>query len=296
MRIDLASVPVVDDAGLPTTATALAGVDLAIGEGESVAIVGPTGSGKTTLLEVLAGITAPSTGRAELADGDGAPLRSRVGLVHQFPEAQFFEETVFDDVAFGPRRLGIPAGDVEGRVHEALARAGLSAEEFAPRAPLSLSAGEKRRAAIACILVLDRPFLVLDEPTAGLDPVTRDRIAGLIESEIGAGRGVAIVTHDLELADRVAGRTVVLSHGAVAADGRTADVFADAGLLERLGLTPPPRYELVRRLAEVSSDVAAEVGRLLGTPLSAPLSAPRVGPLADPPGGPPGGPLAEPGA
>jgi energy-coupling factor transport system ATP-binding protein len=264
MRIRLRSVVLQYDSGLPTATTALTGVDLDIGAGESIAVIGPTGSGKTSLLEVLAGLARPTAGEA-LADGangsDG--LRALAGLVYQFPESQFFEETVFDDVAFGPRRQGLLSGEVEARVAAALDRAGLPPEGFAERSPLSLSEGEKRRAAIACILALGRPFLLLDEPTAGLDPLTRGRIAELIVGEAAAGRGVVVVTHDLEFADRVSERTVAMFRGSIVADRPTDAIFRDADLLRELGLEPPARYALVEAVRLRLPDEAANIERLV---------------------------------
>ncbi len=270
MIVALESVVVQYEAGLPSSARALSGVDLAVRDGECVAIVGPTGSGKTTLLEVMSGLTAPTSGSVSVEpEGNGATPRTHVGLVHQFPEAQFFEETVFEEAAFGPLRQGLAPDEIEARVTASLERVGLPPSEFGRRSPLSLSAGEKRRAAIACILALDRPFLLLDEPTAGLDPGTRERIVGLIENELAAGRGVVVVTHDLALADRVAGRTVVLQKGAVLADRETPLVFGDGELLAGVGLDAPPRYALVQRLREIAPQKADQIaGLLLGAPLA----------------------------
>ena len=271
MRIELSSVSVTYDEGLPSATRALSGVDLTLVEGECVAVVGPAGSGKTTLLEVVAGLTRPSSGRiVGSPDGSTASLRTSVGLVHQFPEDQFFEETVFEDVAFGPKRQGFGPAEVRERVSVALTRAGLPPEEFGEREPLSLSAGEKRRAAIAAILALGRPFLLLDEPTAGLDPATRGRVADLIADEVETGRGVAIVTHDLALAAGLSSRTLVMSEGTVVADRETTSVFCDDALLGRIGLEPPPRYALVARLRREDPELAAEIGRLLGARLAEP--------------------------
>jgi energy-coupling factor transport system ATP-binding protein len=249
MRIVLRDVSVQYDAGLPTSTTALAGVGLSVGLGECVAIIGPTGSGKTTLLEVMAGLAKPNSGSATIEPaGDGPGLRDAVGLAYQFPESQFFEETVFADVAFGPARQGLAEPAIRQRVEEALSRAGLPSDDFGARAPLSLSAGEKRRAAIAGILALSRPFLLLDEPTAGLDPTTADRVSDLVRNEVGSGSGVVIVTHDLGFVEALASRTLVMGGGAVLADRATADALSDAALLTELGLEPPPRYALVDRL------------------------------------------------
>jgi energy-coupling factor transport system ATP-binding protein len=264
MMIRLRSVVLEYDGGLPSATRALSGVDLDVMAGESVALIGPTGSGKTSLLEVMAGLTRPTSGEAAaLAENGADGLRSLAGLVYQFPESQFFEETVFDDVAFGPRRQGLAPSEVERRVSEALDRAGLPPDRFASRSPLSLSAGEKRRAAIACILALGRPFLLLDEPTAGLDPLTRERIADLIVAEAAAGRGVVVVTHDLELADRVAGRTLAMARGRIVADRATEAIFRDAALLAELGLEPPARYALVEALRSRLPNEAARVEGLV---------------------------------
>jgi energy-coupling factor transporter ATP-binding protein EcfA2 len=262
--IRLRSVVLEYDGGLPTATAALGGVDLDVHAGECLAVIGPTGSGKTSLLEVVAGLTRPTAGEAA-ADGAAGPdgLKALAGLVYQFPESQFFEDTVADDVAFGPRRQGLPEHDVDERVWTALDRAGLPPDRFALRSPLSLSAGEKRRAAIACILALARPFLLLDEPTAGLDPLTRERIAELIMSEAALGRGVVVVTHDLELADRVAGRTVAMYGGRIVADRPTGEVFSDGRLLRELCLEPPARYALVEAVRSRIPAEAAKIERLL---------------------------------
>ena len=264
MRIAVRDVTVRYDAGLPSATTALSGVDLTVEQGECVAVIGPTGSGKTTLLEVMAGLAKPVSGVAAIEPAGAARgLRDAVGLAYQFPESQFFEETVFADVAFGPARQGLAESEIRTRVEEALSRAGLPADEFGGRAPLSLSAGEKRRAAIAGILALSRPFLLLDEPTAGLDPSTAERIADLVRSEVRVGRGVVVVTHDLEFVEAVASRTVVVGGGVVMADRTMEDALSDTVLLERLGLEPPPRYALVDRLRRLPHPEFEEIGLVL---------------------------------
>ncbi|MBN2565446.1 MAG: ATP-binding cassette domain-containing protein [Candidatus Eisenbacteria bacterium] len=266
MRIVLAGVGVRYDQGMPASTTALDGVDLSIEQGERVAVIGPSGSGKTTLLEVMSGLSAPTTGRAFLEPaGNGRSLRDAVGLAYQFPELQFFEETVFADVAFGPVRQKIPATEIPARVRDALARAGLSPDDFAQRSPLSLSAGEKRRAAIAGILALGRPFLLLDEPTAGLDPSTAERVERLIVAEAGSGVGVVFVTHDLELVERSATRIVVLLNGGVLADRPGASALADGELLRMVGLEPPPACVLIERLKAARWPDAERVAALLAS-------------------------------
>lgn len=264
MKLVLKSVVVEYDRGLPSARRGLSDVSLAVEVGEAVAVIGPTGSGKTTMLEVMAGLTRATSGSVELVGGgSGATLRSSVGLVYQFPEFQFFEATVYEDVAFGPRKLGLPEEDAALRVEDALRRAGLRPEDFTGRAPLSLSAGEKRRVAIACILVLGRPFLLLDEPTAGLDPDSRLRIGELISSEVRAGRGVIVVSHDLELVDLVAERVVVMCAGSIGADGDAREVFSDPDALEGFGLASPLRFSLVGQVRRRSPGLADELEKLL---------------------------------
>jgi len=252
ISIVLEDVVVEFGAGLPGAHRALDSVSLAVAGDECVALVGPTGAGKTTLLEVAAGLMEPDSGRVGVFDGDGASLggaRQAAGLVYQFPELQFFEETVFDDVAFGPRRTGLDEESVAGRVRDALSRSGLRPETFAGRSVAALSAGEKRRAAIAGILALERPFLLLDEPTAGLDPVTREGIIELLRAE-AARRGVLLVSHDLELVGAVASRMVVLRGGSVVLDGATGDVLSQVERLESMGLAPPAEYVLLSLVRE----------------------------------------------
>jgi len=267
VRIVLEGVVVEYDRGLPGASVALRGVDLSVSEGESVALVGATGSGKTTLLEVMAGLSGPFRGAARLEPApSGLTLRRAVGLVYQFPECQFFEETVFADVAFGPRRQGLPESEVSQRVLLALERASLPPAAFADRHPLTLSAGEKRRAAVACILALERPFLLLDEPTAGLDPAGRARMLDVILSERGRGRGVVLVTHDLDLVDAAADRVVVMARGAVLADGDAASILGCAATLGEAGLEMPPAHALVSRVAERNARLADDVaGALWGS-------------------------------
>jgi energy-coupling factor transport system ATP-binding protein len=261
VTIELERVDVEFGAGLPGARLALKGLDISFRSDECVAIVGPTGAGKTTLLEVASGLLAPTRGRAR-ADGGDRPLRSVAGLVYQFPELQFFEDTVFDDVAFGPRRLGLSTDAVRERVQGALLRSGLDPGAFAERDLATLSAGEKRRAAIAGILALERPFLLLDEPTAGLDPGTREGIVELLVAERSA-RGIVLVSHDLDLVDRVAERTVVMNAGVVVSDGRTRDVLSDVERLESMGLAPPVGYVLISRLQQLAPAEAAAVRNVL---------------------------------
>ncbi|MCD4690939.1 ATP-binding cassette domain-containing protein [bacterium] len=264
MKIVLDAIGLTYDRGLPTARSGLDGVDLSIASGDAVAVMGPTGSGKTTLLEVAAGLVQPTVGSASLDDGAAkATLRSCVGLVYQFPELQFFEETVFDEVAYGLRAGRTPEDETEQRVHAALNRVALSPDVFADRSPLTLSAGEQRRAAIAALVVLERPFLLLDEPSAGLDPANRDLILELILGERRNGRAIGLVTHDPELAERTVDRVVVLAEGRLEADGTPGDVFSDADMLGRLGLEAPPAHELVNALRRRNPVQAHEIASIV---------------------------------
>ncbi|MDR7571144.1 MAG: ATP-binding cassette domain-containing protein, partial [Armatimonadota bacterium] len=174
-------------AGTPLASVALRGVTLSIYRGESVGILGPTGSGKSTLVQIFAGLLRPTGGRVwvggvELGGRgvDRKRIRQRIGLVFQYPEHQLFEETVFEDVAFGPRNLGLGPEEVAERVEEALSLVGLAPEKFRHRSPFSLSGGEMRRVAIAGVLAMRPEVLILDEPTAGLDPQGRRALWELV--------------------------------------------------------------------------------------------------------------------
>jgi cobalt/nickel transport system ATP-binding protein len=209
----------------------LFGVDLTVARGERVALLGPNGAGKTTFVLHLNGILTPGAGRVrigglEVDKRNLAEIRRRVGLVFQDPDDQLFMPTVADDVAFGPANLGVRGAALERRVDEALAAVGLA--DCRDRAPHHLSMGERRRAALATVLSMRPEVLVLDEPSSNLDPMGRRELA-----EVLAGLDVTLlmVTHDLPYAMQLCPRAVVFSAGAVAADGATADVLADAELL-----------------------------------------------------------------
>lgn len=227
--------------GLP----ALAGVSLAVEAGESVGLVGPNGAGKTTLFLALSGVLSLAPGMARLAGLDPAltadrrRLPERVGIVFQNSDDQIFNATVFDDVAFGPMNLRLPADEVRRRVTEALAAVGL--HDMEQRVPFHLSGGEKRRVAVAGVLAMRPEVLLLDEPSMYLDPRGRRELIGLL----GRLPGTRIIaSHDLELVLETCGRVLVLDGGKVAAAGPGAEVLADAALMEAHGLEVP--YSLRR--------------------------------------------------
>jgi energy-coupling factor transport system ATP-binding protein len=228
VRIELEDVRHVYAPGTPFEVEALRGVSLTVEPDEALGIVGGTGSGKSTLAQHLNLLLAPTSGRV-LVDGadartlKGVELRRRVGLVFQFPEAALFAPTVEEDVAFAPRRLGLDEEETRERVSETLEL--LGAAHLGGRAPHALSGGEKRRVAIAGVLAMAPEVLVLDEPTAGLDPATREDLLGVVRALRDGGTSVVMVSHDLDEVAEVVDRVCVLEEGEVLAVGTPERVF-----------------------------------------------------------------------
>lgn len=227
----------------PDGTAALGGVSFRIHHGEAVGVVGANGAGKSTLLSHLNGVLVPSAGSIRIGD---FPLtrqtlphvRRTVGMVFQDPDDQLFMPTVHDDVAFGPLNLGLPPDEVGIRVKTSLETVG--AWHLRDRAPYRLSGGQKRTVAIAAVLAMAPDILVMDEPTAGLDPYTRRQVIALLNS---FRHTKIIATHDLDLVMDLCGRTIVLKDGLVLADGRTEDIFRDDALLESARLEKPLRLQ-----------------------------------------------------
>jgi cobalt/nickel transport system ATP-binding protein len=230
---------------------ALNGVTLDIPKGRRVALLGANGSGKSTLLRLLAGLSFPASGsvrflgealnKARLDEEDFFfGFRKRVGVVFQNPDVQLFNASVFDEVAFGPLQMGWAAQTVRDRVEGTLQR--MRIEDLRDRAPHRLSGGEKKRVAIASVLVLDPEVLILDEPTAALDPASQTQIVALLASWKDSGRTVVIATHDLDALEDVADGCILLKDGRVAGMGDPLAVLHDVGLLEEAGLIRPHRH------------------------------------------------------
>ena len=226
--------------------SALKEVSLCIETGSSVGLIGPNGSGKSTLIQLLNGLIVPDAGAVSVGGenlaGRGVDLRAircQVGLVFQFPEAQLFEETVFDDVAFGPRNMDVPDGELKARVYAALEQVHLDPERYVLRHPFTLSGGEKRRVALAGVLVMRPRLLALDEPTAGLDADGAQTMETILRGFQADGGTVILISHDMDLIARISQRVIVLDRGSVVADGPTEQVFADAGRLAALSLDAP---------------------------------------------------------
>ena len=252
-------------AGTPLATEALRGVTLEIQEGEFFGLIGQTGSGKSTLIQHLNGLIKPTQGSVEV-DGQNLwergtnlkEIRQKVGLVFQYPEHQLFEETVFADVAFGPRNMGLPEGEVKERVEEALAMVGL-AREIADRSPFELSGGQKRRVAIAGVLAMRPKYLILDEPTAGLDPMGREEILEEIRALQRQGVTVVLVSHNMEEVARLVTRLAVMHDGRIIAHGTPEEVFSKGEVLEEVGLALPQIAQLMHRLRERGLDIPVNI-------------------------------------
>lgn len=234
---------------------AIRGVSLNVMRGELVGIVGHTGSGKSTLAQLAAGLLQPSSGRVAL---NGAYLDDKraardvansVGLVFQYPERQLFAATVFDDVAFGPRNLGLSADAVESRVSVALDMVHLQLDDLRDRSPFALSGGQQRNVAIAGVLAMEPLVLIMDEPTAGLDPNARKALLSLI-AELRDKRGltVMLVSHDMDDLAYLCDRIMVLNQGELVIEGKPADVFAEEATLDAIGLSVPRTMRLANAL------------------------------------------------
>ena len=240
----------------PFAATALEDVSLTIEDGELIGLLGHTGSGKTTLVQHLNGLLKPTSGKVvvdglDITEKDVSLLevRRRVGLVFQYPEYQLFEETVAKDVAFGPKNLGLSEQEVDERVRYALQEVGLVYEDIAERSPFELSGGQMRRVAIAGVLAMRPKTLILDEPTAGLDPAGRRSILGMIrELHAAGGLTVVMVSHNMDDISSLATRLVVMSRGRMVLTGTPREVFQHRELLESIGLGIPQAAELTQRL------------------------------------------------
>ncbi|MBO5489281.1 MAG: energy-coupling factor transporter ATPase [Eubacterium sp.] len=236
---------------------ALHDINIKIEAGEFVGLIGRTGSGKSTLIQHLNGLLKPTSGAIyyhgeDINDKDFSlkKLRSKVGLVFQYPENQLFENTVIDDVQFGPKNMGLDLLEVEMRSFEALKQVGIG-EEYLDVSPLELSGGQKRRVAIAGVLAMEPEVLILDEPTAGLDPAGRDEIYGLIR-RLNKERNITVivVSHSMEDMANHVDRLIVMNDGTVAFDGATAEVFSHYKELEVLGLMAPQVTYVIEELTK----------------------------------------------
>ena len=253
-------------AGTPFQRSAVEGLSMTVGAGEFLGVIGHTGSGKSTLIQHLNGLLQPTSGRILLEGKDiwAEPkkirdVRFKVGLVFQYPEYQLFEETVYKDIAFGPKNMGLDTEEIDRRVRDAAAFVGLH-ETLLDKSPFELSGGQKRRVAIAGVIAMEPKVLVLDEPTAGLDPQGRDAILAQIQAyHRTKGAAVVLVSHSMEEIARNVDRIVVLSDGKVYMEGAPKQVFARAHELEKVGLDVPQVTKVAAALRARGLDIDTAV-------------------------------------
>ena len=252
--------------GTPFEHAALKGIDLSVAEGEYLAIIGRTGSGKSTLIQHLNGLLRPTSGQV-LFDGEDIwsskertrQVRFQVGLVFQYPEYQLFEETVYQDIAFGPTNMGLDKSEVDRRVRQAARFVGLDSHTL-DKSPFDLSGGQKRRVAIAGVIAMEPKVLILDEPTAGLDPAGAAQILGNIRAYHREKKAaIILVSHSMNEVAREAQRLVVFREGTIPYSGTPQEVFSHGTELEQMGLGVPEMTRVFARLRAMGYDVPASV-------------------------------------
>ena len=258
MGIALENVSFTYQEGTPLASTALSDVSLTIEDGSYTALIGHTGSGKSTILQLLNGLLVPSQGSVRVFDTlitstsknkDIRQIRKQVGLVFQFAENQIFEETVLKDVAFGPQNFGVSEEDAEQIAREKLALVGID-ESLFNRSPFELSGGQMRRVAIAGILAMEPSTLVLDEPTAGLDPLGRKELMNLFRKLHQSGMTIVLVTHLMDDVAEYANQVYVMEKGRLVKGGKPSDVFQDVVFMEEVQLGVPKITSFCKRLAD----------------------------------------------
>ncbi|MBE7017131.1 MAG: energy-coupling factor transporter ATPase [Ruminococcaceae bacterium] len=252
--------------GTPFEKLAIDNINIDIEAGEFIGIIGHTGSGKSTFIQHLNGLLPPNRGKVIVDDVDIASskaatrdVRFKVGLVFQYPEYQLFEETVYKDIAFGPKNMGLSSEEIDRRVRAAAGFVGVS-EELFELSPLELSGGQKRRVAIAGVIAMEPKVLILDEPTAGLDPAGRESILGNIGYyQRTTGATVLLISHSMDDVARIASRLVVFNEGRIAMDGTPAEVFERAEELTAMGLAVPKATEIALALRRRGIDIPQSV-------------------------------------
>ena len=268
MSIKLDQVTYTYGVGSPFERTALHETSVEIHEGEFVGIIGHTGSGKSTFVQLLNGLIHPTQGVVTVDGTDISKktkevmaIRHKVGMVFQYPEYQLFEETIAKDIAFGPRNFGLSEDEIEERVREAMEFVGLDYDTYADRSPFRLSGGQMRRVAIAGVIAIHPKYLILDEPSAGLDPVGRREIFSEIQRwHKEKNITVILVSHNMEDISQMATRLLVLSHGHIVLDGEPLDIFSHRQqTLHDAGVSVPPVTEVLQYLQAKGFDISDRV-------------------------------------
>lgn len=253
--------------GTAYQSVALDNVNFSIEDGEFVGIIGHTGSGKSTLLMHLNGLLSPQSGKIFIGDTEitdsstkMVDIRRKVGLVFQYPEYQLFEETVAKDVGFGPKNLGLQEDDITERVCSAISAVGLDYDELSERSPFELSGGQKRRVAIAGVLAMEPEVLILDEPTAGLDPKAREEVMDtIVKIHKERGNITVLVSHNMDDIAKYSDKVIVMDDGKILMVGTAYEVFSQRELLSSRGLGMPCIMELASKLKERGHDVPGKV-------------------------------------
>lgn len=267
MSVIVKNLTYIYDEGMPFASKAIDDISFEIKDNDFVGLIGHTGSGKSTLIQHLNGLLKPSSGEIivngfNITDKDLnlTEIRKRVGIVFQYPEYQLFEETVEKDIAFGPGNLGLDEEEISKRVRKSMEAVGLDYETYKDRSPFDLSGGQKRRVAIAGVIAMEPTTLILDEPTAGLDPKGRDDILGQIKKlHNDYNMTVIIVSHSMEDVANIADRIIVMNHGKVALEGTPGEVFKEVDKLESIGLAVPQVTYLIRELRAKGFDISDSI-------------------------------------
>ena len=251
----------------PFEKKALDNVSLEIEDGEFLAVIGHTGSGKSTLIQHLNGLLKPASGKiyvdgTDITDKDTklVDIRKKVGLVFQYPEYQLFEETIAKDIAYGPSNLGLNEDEILKRVKKSMEMVGLNYEEYKDISPFELSGGQKRRVAIAGVIAMEPKVLILDEPTAGLDPAGRDDILEQIKLlHEKYNMTIILVSHSMEDVGKLAEKIIVMNDGHVELQGKPKDVFKEIDTFEKIGLAVPQVTYLMRELKKKGFNVSEDI-------------------------------------
>ena len=267
MSISIKNLNYIYDPNSPFSSAAIKDVSIEIANGEFVCIIGHTGSGKSTLVQHLNGLLAPTSAEKLTVEGidllqkkpNKKLLRRQVGMVFQYPEYQLIEQTVYDDIAYGPKNLGIEADKLEKCVFEAMEQVGLS-KEIVQASPFELSGGQKRRVAIAGVLAMKPKVLVLDEPIAGLDPLGKNEILQIIENYHKKNNATVImISHNMDDIVRIADRVVVMHKGQKVLDGTPEQVFSNYEKIIEIGLELPTISQIVKNMRENGKDIPREI-------------------------------------